>query len=138
MGGRLGQLKVFTGDGSVALKLEPGTRVEGEWDVTTQDGGVVVYVPPDFAATIDAATGDGTIKVDHGMELDETMRTRHALRAAIGAGGRVLRIRSGDGSIALRRIDRPPHATRRGDVSGRDLEPPAPPSPPEPPAPPLP
>ena len=69
LGGRLGQVSVFTGDGPVALKLEPGSRVDEDWDVTTQDGGVVLYVSPDFAAQIDAATGDGAIKIDEGVSL---------------------------------------------------------------------
>ena len=104
LGGRLGRVSVFTGDGSVAIKLEPGSRVDEDWDVTTQDGGVVLYVSPDFAAQIDAATGDGAIKIDEGVSLGGQTRTRQTLNAAIGSGGRVLRIRSGDGSITIRRF----------------------------------
>jgi DUF4097 and DUF4098 domain-containing protein YvlB len=104
LGGRLGHVSVFTGDGPVALKLEPGSRVDEDWDVTTQDGGVVLYVSPDFGAQIDAATGDGTIKIDQGVTLAGQARTKRTLTASLGAGGRVLRIRSGDGGIAIRKF----------------------------------
>jgi DUF4097 and DUF4098 domain-containing protein YvlB len=103
LGGRLGHVTVFTGDGSVAVKLEPGSRVEGDWDVTTQDGGVVLYVPSDFAAQIDAATGDGAIKLDEGIVLADMERTRLTLTGELGAGGRRLKVRSGDGAIVFRK-----------------------------------
>ena len=103
LGGRLSRLNVFTNDGTVALRLEAGSRVEGDWEVTTGDGGVVIYLPDDLWADLDAATGDGTVRSEHGLNLHESARTRQTLRGMLGEGGRVVKIRTGDGSISLHR-----------------------------------
>ena len=101
LGGRLSRLNVFTSDGMVALRLEPGSHVDGDWEVTTGDGGVVVYLPDDLRADVDAATGDGTVRAESGLNLHESARTRRTLRGMLGEGGRVMKIRTGDGSISL-------------------------------------
>ena len=99
--GRLSHVNVFTHDGTVMLKLEPGSRVDADWELTTGDGGVVLYLPDDLPADLDAATGDGAIRIASSLNLLERARTRQSLRGALGEGGRVVRIRTGGGTIAL-------------------------------------
>jgi hypothetical protein len=74
-----------------------------DWDITTGDGGVTLYLPSGFGAELDAHTGDGSIRND--LELsahpDNSSRT---VRGRIGAGGRQLRIRTGDGSIRIKGV----------------------------------
>jgi hypothetical protein len=102
--GKLGVVKVHTGDGSITFRAEPGTAMKGDWSMTTGDGGVSLYLPPDFAAELDAHTGDGAIRnelqVNSQGGRDE--RERRTLRGTLGAGGRTLRIRTGDGSVRLK------------------------------------
>ena len=103
--GKLDVVKVHTGDGSITFRAEPGTSMKGDWSMTTGDGGVALYLPSDFAAELDAHTGDGAIR----NELDvasagggDSERERRTLKGRLGAGGRTLRIRTGDGSVRLK------------------------------------
>jgi hypothetical protein len=79
------------------------------WDITTGDGSVTLYLPRDFGADVDAHTGDGRITSDLGEPLEKTdsdrerrERDRRTLRGPIGAGGQLLRVRTGDGAIRLK------------------------------------
>ena len=115
--GRLDALKVRTGDGSIVYRAEPGTSMTESWEIITGDGGVTLYLPPDFGAELDAHTGDGTIRNDLAVESanvegDRDARERRTLRGRIGAGGKVLRVRTGDGAIRLKRTKRPAEECR--------------------------
>ncbi len=100
--GRFEQLSLRTGDGSVQLRVEPGSVMAADWQIVTGDGAIVVYLPVAFAATIDAATGDGMVRVEDALPLEGVERERRSLRATLGRGGRRLSLRSGDGSIVVR------------------------------------
>jgi hypothetical protein len=99
-------LHVRSGDGRVAVRAAPGTKAESEWDISTGDGSVVLEVPEGFGAELDASTGDGRVTVrDVPYSGASGSREHRASRGRIGDGGPTIRIRSGDGSIAVRRID---------------------------------
>ena len=106
--GKLGIVKVHTGDGSITFRAEPGTTMKGDWSMTTGDGGVSLYLPADFGAELDAHTGDGAIRneLDVASEAGgrdrDGERERRTLKGRLGAGGRTLRIRTGDGSVRLK------------------------------------
>lgn len=100
--GKLGAIKLHTGDGSITYRAEPGTAMTGPWEITTGDGGVSLYLPPDFSADLDAHTGDGTIRNDLNVEDAGERRERRTLRGRIGSGGQLLRVRTGDGAIRLK------------------------------------
>lgn len=96
-------VKAHTGDGSVTLRVKSGVMMAADWDISTGDGGVMLYLPRDFSASLDAYTGDGRIRNDLTVEaMDEESRSRRTLRGQLGGGGRLLKVRTGDGSIALR------------------------------------
>jgi len=108
-------LRLKTGDGSVRVTLEPDTVMTDNWDITTSDGNVTVTLPGLFSAELDAETSDGSVRTNHPL-LDsdrderrdgegggERRERRRTLRSKIGDGGKVLKIRTGDGTI---RIDR--------------------------------
>lgn len=99
--GRLTAVRLRSGDGSIAFRAMPGTKVLDDWEITTGDGGVSLYMPPDVAAELDARTGDGRISNDLNVAgaLDSDKR---GLRGKLGAGGKLIRVRTGDGSIKLR------------------------------------
>jgi DUF4097 and DUF4098 domain-containing protein YvlB len=104
--GRLTSVKLHTGDGSIVYRAESGTEMSDNWEITTGDGGVTLYLPTGLNAELDAHTGDGSIRSDLDVtdrndsgERDEHRRT---LRGRLGSGGRQIRIRTGDGTIRLR------------------------------------
>jgi DUF4097 and DUF4098 domain-containing protein YvlB len=101
--GKFSAVKMHTGDGSITYRAEPGTVMTDAWDITTGDGGISLYLPADFNADLDARTGDGSIASDLKLSSDNSSReNRRVVRGRLGAGGRTLRIRTGDGSIKLR------------------------------------
>jgi hypothetical protein len=108
--GKLAAVKLHTGDGSIIFRAAPGTAMRDDWSMTTGDGGVALYLPSDFGAELDAHTGDGSIRNELGLkaEAEEGDRTRdrerdrRTLKGKLGAGGKTLRIRTGDGSIRLK------------------------------------
>jgi hypothetical protein len=109
--GTLAAVKLHTGDGSITFRASPGTAMKEDWSMTTGDGGVAVYLPSDFGAELDAHTGDGSIRNELGLKAEaedgrdrdtDRERDRRTLKGKLGAGGKVLRIRTGDGSIRLK------------------------------------
>jgi hypothetical protein len=105
VGGKLTAVRLHTGDGSIVYRAQAGTAMSEDWEITTGDGGVSLYLPSDFGAELDAHTGDGTIRNDLSLEGGGTGEvSRRTVRGRIGAGGRQLRIRTGDGSINLRGV----------------------------------
>lgn len=101
--GKLTGVKLHTGDGSIVYRAQPGTAMNEDWEITTGDGGVSLYLPSNFAAELDAHTGDGTIRNDLDITTSvEREVNRHTVRGRLGNGGKQLRIRTGDGSIRLR------------------------------------
>ena len=104
--GKLGIVKLHTGDGSVAYRAAPGSTMADNWEITTGDGTVSVFLPAEFNGRIDAHTGDGRITNDLGVDqvekTDSEERSRRTLRGTLGSGGKLLRVRTGDGSIRLK------------------------------------
>src|SRR6266542_2622847 len=99
--GKLAVVRLHTGDGSIVYRADPGTKMNDDWDITTGDGGVTLYLPSDFGAELDAHTGDGSIRND--LDLTGSVdNSRRTVRGRLGPGGRQLRIRTGDGSIRLK------------------------------------
>ncbi|MEW5982704.1 MAG: DUF4097 family beta strand repeat-containing protein [Acidobacteriota bacterium] len=112
------RLRLDTRDGSVQLRVREGSVMESDWSVTTGDGGMRIELPEGFSANLDATTGDGRIVIDdlrggrperaeeeRATRSDEerSERARRSARIALGAGGRSLTLRSGDGTITVRR-----------------------------------
>src|SRR6266851_2257325 len=101
--GNLAGVKLHTGDGSITFRAAPGSAMKSDWSVTTGDGGVAVYLPSGFGAALDAHTGDGSIRSDLDLATDgDRDKERRTLKGRLGAGGKTLRIRTGDGSIRLK------------------------------------
>jgi DUF4097 and DUF4098 domain-containing protein YvlB len=99
-------LRARTTDGSVRLDIESDSVMAADWDVQTADGTVVLSLPNDFNGVLDAETRDGAVRASHPAIHSESRRgedreERRRLRATLGAGGRTLRVRTGDGSIRV-------------------------------------
>jgi DUF4097 and DUF4098 domain-containing protein YvlB len=101
--GKPGALRLKTGDGSITLRAETGTVMKDDWSVSTGDGGVTLYLPSGFSAEIDAHTGDGSIRSELDVSAgDSGEDERRTLRGRIGSGGKLLKVRTSDGSIRLK------------------------------------
>ena len=87
----------------MTLVAAPGSDRQDDWTISTGDGSVTLELPDAFNADLDAHTGDGRIAVEDLEVSDVTGKmSRDRLRGQLGAGGRSVRIRTGDGSITLR------------------------------------
>ena len=93
--------RVHTGDGSITFRAESGAAMTDDWSFSTGDGSVSLYLPSDFSAELDASTGDGSVSSELSVSGSDG-KERKSLRGAIGQGGKVLKVRTGDGSIRLR------------------------------------
>ena len=80
--GKLTGVKLHTGDGSIVYRAQPGTAMAEDWDITTGDGGVSIYLPADFGAELDAHTGDGTIRNDLDVAAERVRPKSAAARCA--------------------------------------------------------
>jgi hypothetical protein len=108
-------LKARTGDGSIRVTIEPDTAMTDDWELTTSDGSVTLMLPGLFNAELDAETSDGAVRASHPLLEDEANRrgegedrrerrdSRRSLRSKMGDGGKLLRIRTGDGTIRIER-----------------------------------
>ena len=102
--GALTHLRAKTGDGSVRIGAESGSVLVDDWLVETGDGSVELRLPPGLALAIDASTSDGAIRSSYpGLTVpdrtDEDRSGGRELKATLGAGGRTLRVRTGEGRI---------------------------------------
>ena len=105
LGGQLTSVHARSGDGSVIIEAEQGSAAEGDWDIVTGDGSVTLAVPDGFGAELDAHTGDGRIRMED-ITLSNVSGAlgRNTVKGRLGGGGHNLRVRTGDGSITLRRF----------------------------------
>jgi hypothetical protein len=100
--GRLSEVRMHTGDGSIAYNAEPGSSMADDWTIATGDGTVTLYLPDGFNAEIDAHTGDGSVSNELKLASASGDDDRRTVKGRLGSGGRLIRIRTGDGSIRLR------------------------------------
>lgn len=99
-----GGVRARTGDGSVSVHAAPGSTADADWTITTGDGSVELALPADFSGELNAHTGDGHV-VLHDLTLSNVSGRigKNAVRGRLGSGGHAVNVRTGDGSITLRR-----------------------------------
>jgi hypothetical protein len=102
--GRFDALDIHTGDGHVEVDARRGSRVSRDWRLKSGDGSVRLRLPDDFGADLDAASGDGSIKVDFPVTVEGGRIRRSRIHGKLNGGGGLLEIRTGDGSIHIDRL----------------------------------
>ena len=100
--GRFDGLEVKTGDGNVEVRTATGSSLSEGWRLETGDGNVSLEVPGDTAANVDLHTSDGHIDLDMPVTTEGKIR-ENEVRGKLNGGGSLLTIRTGDGSIHLRK-----------------------------------
>jgi hypothetical protein len=102
--GRFDALNLSTGDGSIDAAAESGSKVAEPWSLSSGDGGVVLRVPDGLSADVEAHSGDGSVDVGGaGVTITGHISENH-VRGKLGAGGPLLRLHTGDGSIRLLKL----------------------------------
>lgn len=100
--GRFDELELKTGDGNVEVRTATGSSLSAGWRLETGDGNVSLEVPGDTAANVDLHTSDGHIDLDMPVTTEGKIR-ENEVRGKLNGGGSLLTIRTGDGSIHLRK-----------------------------------
>jgi putative adhesin len=102
--GKFSGVRAHSGDGSVSIHAAPGTDASTDWDISTGDGSVTLEIPDGFNGELDAHTGDGSVSVEGVTVSNVTGEIRrNTVRGRLGSGGHEVRVRTGDGSIRIRR-----------------------------------
>jgi len=100
--GRFDELGLKTGDGHVDVRAKNGSSLAAGWRLETGDGSVSLEIPSDLAADVDLHTSDGHIDLDMPVTTGGKIR-ENEIRGKLNGGGSLLTIRTGDGSIHLRK-----------------------------------
>jgi len=100
--GRFDELDLKTGDGHVDVRATSGSALTGSWRLETGDGSVSLELPQDLAADVDLHTSDGHIDLDMPVTAEGKLR-QNEIHGKINGGGSLLTIRTGDGSIHLKK-----------------------------------
>jgi DUF4097 and DUF4098 domain-containing protein YvlB len=100
--GRFDALAIKTGDGRVDVRASAGSTLGSEWRLETGDGSVSLEIPPDLSANVDLHTSDGHIDLDMPVTTEGNIR-QNEIHGKLNGGGSLLTIRTGDGSIHLRK-----------------------------------
>jgi DUF4097 and DUF4098 domain-containing protein YvlB len=100
--GRFDELDLKTGDGHVDVRAAEGSALAAEWRLETGDGSVTLEVPGTLAADVDLRTSDGHIDLDMPVTTEGKIK-ENEVRGKLNGGGNLMTIRTGDGSIHLRK-----------------------------------
>jgi DUF4097 and DUF4098 domain-containing protein YvlB len=100
--GRFDELELKTGDGHVDVRAGNGSTLANNWRLETGDGSVSLELPQSLSANVDLHTSDGHIDLDMPVTTEGTVR-QNEVRGKLNGGGNLLTIRTGDGSIRLKK-----------------------------------
>lgn len=99
----VGPVRGETMNGSVDIRM---TTLSGSDSViaTTLNGDAYVFLPAILDAVVDMSVTSGSSTMEFPMTSTERSDPKH-VQGVLGAGGRVVKIRSLNGAVALRRLD---------------------------------
>ncbi len=99
--GQLDELEATTGDGAMEITVERGSMVKTAWRLATGDGNILLALPSDLSAELDVRTNDGSITTE--LPIIIAGKVGRTLQGRLNQGGNTIVVRTGDGSITLRR-----------------------------------
>jgi len=103
LSGKLPVVRLRSGDGSVSVRVESGSAMSGDWEVRTGDGGVTIELPDAFDADLDLASGGGSVRVQDLSLTADGEQSKRQVRGKLGSGGHLLKVRTGDGTVSIKR-----------------------------------
>src|SRR5947207_15711710 len=74
--GRFDTLTLHTGDGNIDAEAEAGSKSTSGWNLYTGDGNIALRLTSDFAADLDAETGDGRVNIDFQIKTNDEGKQR--------------------------------------------------------------
>lgn len=98
--GALGALSVSTGAGNVEAEI--ARQPSGESVLESGAGNVTVYLAPRVGVRVNAVAALGSVSTDYPLKV-EGKWMRQSFAGAVNGGGPELRLRSGVGSVVLRK-----------------------------------
>lgn len=98
--GRFDVLDVKTGDGGIEAMANEGSKLETNWRLNTGDGNLTLSLPATIAADVELHTNDGSIDFDLPVTVSGRAG-RKDVHGQINGGGKLLSLKTGDGSIRL-------------------------------------
>jgi DUF4097 and DUF4098 domain-containing protein YvlB len=111
--GTFTSVRARSGDGNVTVRANNGSVPDTDWDIATGDGSIRLELPDAFNAELDAHTGDGGIRLNDVTVSNVSGKIgRNNVRGQLGSGGRLVRLRTGDGSITLNHVVAAERGTR--------------------------
>jgi hypothetical protein len=96
-----GPVSAHTGNGDIDVRMQTLSS-DADMDFRSGSGAVRVTLPPDFSGDVDASTGNGDLRTDFAIKLIGRLDPQH-MRGTIGAGGRVIRMQTGNGRLEIRK-----------------------------------
>jgi hypothetical protein len=99
--GRFDDLNLSTGDGRIDCEIRPGSKMSDRWVIRTNDGSLSLRLPSNFAAELDARTGDGHVRLHMPITMKSSESNGNHVRGSLNGGGNLLDIQTGDGSIDI-------------------------------------
>jgi len=100
LSGRLDWLDVRAEDGDIQIQLFPGSVMEHDWKIRTDDGDVELSAPQDFAARIRIKTDDGNIESELPLSFSKISSDKD-LSGRLNQGDQTIIIETEDGDINL-------------------------------------
>ena len=100
-----GNIQGRTTNGGLNIELAGDRWTGNGMDVTTTNGGITLKVPQNFSAHLDAETSNGGIHSDLPLQTGPAGgRVERRVSAAIGLGGAMLKLRTTNGGVTIKRI----------------------------------
>lgn len=98
-----GRVNGATRNGGLNVTLS-GNRWEGEGlDVETSNGGVTVTIPDGYNAELETRTVNGGLRIDFPITVQGELTSRRGLSTTLGSGGPLIRARTTNGGVTIRR-----------------------------------
>lgn len=104
----VGVVKARTTNGDIKVRMDSLADL-ADLSYTTTNGSITAVLPPGVNAEIDASLTNGRIHTDFPLRVQGRLSPRH-LRATLGDGGPLIRLRTTNGSI---------HLQEGGEATGR-------------------
>jgi hypothetical protein len=98
-----GPVTASTVNGSVRVRMDALPAGDGDLSYSTVNGSVIVELPASFNGAIDMSTVNGALRTDFPITVSGKLNPRR-IRATIGNGGRLLRLKTVNGSLELRKL----------------------------------
>ncbi len=101
--GRFDELNLDTSDGSINGTVQRGSNLSTDWRIRTADGSVRIALPSELSADVNMSTADGSVHSDLPINDVHEPHSHNSINGKLNGGGRLLTIRTSDGSIHITR-----------------------------------